>query len=178
MMLGRTKEEVETILNLVWAQFGSPASIFYDPAGSYCFLSFSSHEEAEIVKNGLNDQVRFIRAAVEVLQASTDELLPLVRSQSRRTTSQKTRAFSSLIHLLGINPAVSEGEVILRATWAPLNLALANRPDQTGTAMRMLTETNGTINAMAEINCPAPAESASDQSSDAGASMEAEGKRY
>jgi hypothetical protein len=104
MMLGYTKQDVETILNRVWAQFGSPSAISYHPGGGYCFLTFGSHQEANEAMNRLKDQVNFVATAEAQLLNASGELEQSQQTQ-RSTKSQKSRAVSQLVHLLGINPA-------------------------------------------------------------------------
>ncbi|KAJ1412199.1 hypothetical protein B484DRAFT_455420 [Ochromonadaceae sp. CCMP2298] len=119
-MLGCATEQAQTILNRVWAKFGTASHIHY-PEWSFCFLSFGSHDEAEAAMHGMNDLERFTAAALEVLKEVAAELQLEMASasnnQQKEATRQKAIKASNVANLLGRHP-FNIGEVIIRASWA------------------------------------------------------------
>ena len=65
----KIEESVQAVAEWVWAMFGNVTDSYYDTEFSYCFLSFGSIEEADRVKDKLNDGTSLPKV-IELLIAS------------------------------------------------------------------------------------------------------------
>ncbi|KAJ1441727.1 hypothetical protein B484DRAFT_442637 [Ochromonadaceae sp. CCMP2298] len=114
-MLGCAAEQLETILDRVWAQFGT-AKTHYPDTGC-CFLTFGSHGEAQAAINALNDPARFMANAEKVLQQVGSELRPEVAAATTQAGLQNGITFVKVVNILGFD-VLPTGRVAVTATWA------------------------------------------------------------
>jgi hypothetical protein len=108
MMIGCLTEQAQTILNRVWAKFGTASNIHYPESWSYCFLSFGSHAAAEAAIDGLNDPERFATYVKQVLQQVKAQLALEIALAPTEANRQKAITFVTVALLL----------LKIRATWA------------------------------------------------------------
>eukprot|EP00980_Cylindrotheca_fusiformis_P000130 scaffold24_cov128-Cylindrotheca_fusiformis.AAC.3 len=62
------RQTVENTLGRLWTTFGSPSDTFYSDDFSFCFVSFSTHEEAAAAKEKLNDKAQLYALAIAIVK--------------------------------------------------------------------------------------------------------------
>jgi len=99
---------VKKTLSSLWKKFGTVSDVFYDDEFTYCFLSFSTHEEAAaVLLSDLNSN--------SLVQAKGVELSRQAQSSGNNEKAQRNVIIDQIISHLVVNACYLSAN---RASWA------------------------------------------------------------